>query len=226
MSCEEARMLLDAYVDGELSAGQERTLMDHVSACDACRQEFEAAMLLKDALRDMDEEISVPLEAQAAWRNAVRREAKQRSFRRWLRWASAAAAVLVLAVGCGAMLRGGLPQDKLIGEAGEVLVAKDGAQERSVQVYALEEDYSARKKYEVEDFNAACDTIEQLVAEYSGSYAVEGEEEGAAVYRIELPKDYQQDFLAALRFIGDETDSQSMEPGGEIALIRIQINRK
>lgn len=226
MSCEEARLLLDAYVDGELSGEQERALMEHVSACDACGRELEAAMLLKDVLRDMDEEVAVPLEAQAAWRSAVRREAKQRSSRRWLRWVSAAAAALVLAVGCGAMIRGGIPQEKLIGEAGEVLVAKDGAVERSAQAYASEEDYSAQKKFEVESFDSACDTIEQLVAEYSGSYAVEGEEEGAAVYRIELPKDYQRDFLAALRIIGDEVDSQTMELGGDSALIRIQINRK
>jgi len=61
MNCEMARALLDAYVDGELTAEQERALMDHVNACEHCKQEFEAAVLLKDILKDMDDDVAVPL---------------------------------------------------------------------------------------------------------------------------------------------------------------------
>ena len=82
MNCEEARMLLDAYVDGELTPAQERALMDHVNACESCRHEFDAALLLRDVLGNMDEEVAVPLEAQAAWRRAVRAEAKKKAMRK------------------------------------------------------------------------------------------------------------------------------------------------
>ena len=85
MDCKEAQMLLDALVDGELSAEQEAELLAHVHACEACMEEYKAAMLLKDCLKDMDEEIAVPLEAQAAWRRAIHAEAKRKLSRKWMR---------------------------------------------------------------------------------------------------------------------------------------------
>ena len=227
MSCEEARNMLDAYIDGELSAGQERALMDHVNACEACSQEFKAATLLKDVLSDMDEEVAVPLEAQAAWRNAVRQEAKKRSMRKLTRWVAAAAAALVLVVGCTFALRDGAPEENRIAEKGVVLVAKDGGEAQLAQAFAKDENDSVRKKYEAEDFDSACMTIEQLTAEYSGSFTAERGDEGETiVYRIELPRDYMEDFLAAASRIGAELDSQTMDLGGETAVIRIQIDGK
>lgn len=233
MSCEEARMLLDAFVDGELTAEQESALMDHVNACEACKHEFDAAVLLRDVLGDMDDDIAVPLEAQAAWRNAVRQEAKKRNMKKWTRWAYAAAAALVLVVGCTAALNAdkpgeaALPQQKaLVLNAENGLIAKDGAEEQLVSAASLDESYSAWKKFEAEDIESACGTIELLAAEYSGSCFVETQQEGqTAICRIELPRDYMEDFLAAASRIGTELDSETMESGSETAVIYIQLDK-
>ena len=79
MNCEEARLLFDAYVDGELSEEEKRALIDHALACEACAQELQAAELLKDTLAHLDDDVQVPLQAQAAWRNAIRAEAKKKN---------------------------------------------------------------------------------------------------------------------------------------------------
>lgn len=236
MSCEEARLLLDAYVDGELSAQQERMLMEHAAECEACRKELDAAMMLRDVLKDMDEEVAVPLEAQAAWRRAVREEAKKRTVRRWTRFACAAAAALVVAFGCTFALKDSVPakNETLTASQPEVmaiavkgggeLIAADG--ERTPMMAAasaVDKSYTAWKKFETENFDQASMTIEMLVAEYSGSFTAEGEA-GAMVYRIEMPYDYMEDFLNAASRIGVELDSEMVDAASDTAVIYLQVD--
>ena len=232
MGCEEARMLLDAYADGELSAEQERELMGHVRACEACKQEFEAARLLKEMLCDMDEEVAVPLEAQAAWRSAVKKEAKQRSIRRWSRWASAAAAALVLVAGCSFAFRNDraaiiaeepaiIAEEPALMMAAAGLVEKDGAGTAGAEMAAA--DYSVWKKYEVDNVGTACSTIIQLTEEYSGSFTSEPGEGGSAYCSVELPKDYLEDFLVAVSCIGTELESETMNLDDATVSVFFQI---
>ena len=47
MNCEQMRAMLDAYIDGELSAEEMRALRDHAAACEDCKRELEAAELLE-----------------------------------------------------------------------------------------------------------------------------------------------------------------------------------
>lgn len=235
MSCEEARSMLDAFVDGELTAQQERALMEHAAGCDACGKEMEAAILLRDSLKDMDAEVNVPLEAQAAWRKAVRAEAGRRGrVRRWTRYACGAAAALVLVAGCTFALKGEvfggegqLPMARTVKAAQEegAIIAADGAREAAAGAASAEDagdECTVWKKYEAEDVEAACESVEALVAEYSGSFGVETDD-GAVIYRIELPCDYAEDFLNAVSRIGAELDSRSVELTGDTALICIQI---
>lgn len=230
MGCEEARLLLDAYVDGELSAQQEADLLAHVHACEACKGEFEAAMLLKDCLKDMDEEVAVPLEAQAAWRRAVHAEAKRKFTRKWTRVVSAAAAALVLVLGVGfladreAPVAGQpVPEAAALSIRSTELIAADGEQQNAVAVAAAgSEEYTARKKFAAADVQAAGKTIEMLTAEYSGSFSLEGEGDSVR-YRVELPADYMADFLSAASRIGTELDSEAVEAAGETVVILIQL---
>ncbi len=227
MGCEEARLLLDAYVDGELSAQQEADLLAHVHACEACKGEFEAAMLLKDCLKDMDEDVAVPLEAQAAWRRAVHAEAKKKFTRKWSRLAGAVAAALVLVLGIG-FLTGeeavAPPSEAMMMSVRNAdLIAADGdAQAVNAAATAPAEVYAARKKFAAADVQAAGNTIGMLAAEYSGSFSLEGEGE-SLLCRVELPCDYMEDFLNAASRIGTELDSETLEVSGETALILIQL---
>lgn len=230
MGCDEVRGMLDAFVDGELSARQERALMEHAAGCEACGKEIEAAILLRDALKDMDQEVSVPLEAQAAWRRAVREEAARRRRGRWMRYACGAAAALVLAAGCTLTLRGDLfkkEQPVVLNETAPMaraIVAADGVQEASVSgaASAETEAYTVWQKYEVADVDVACEAVGALAEEYSASFSM-SRDDGVVSCRIELPCDYAADFLSAVRRIGTELDSRSVQPSGDTSLICIQI---
>ncbi|WP_434663262.1 anti-sigma factor [Paraburkholderia sp. A3BS-1L] len=51
MDCKDARPLLDASVDRELSPPDEHRLQQHVEGCDACRRECEAVRAINRAMR-------------------------------------------------------------------------------------------------------------------------------------------------------------------------------
>lgn len=241
MNCEQMRAMLDAYIDGELSEEEARALRAHADTCEDCKRELAAAELLRDALGHMDDDLTVPLEAQAAWRRAVRREAGKGRRRGALRWAYAAAAVLVLAIGCTTVLKGdvlgrrnALPEapNQIVASSGDErrLIAADGdAGAQMARSTGAQQDYTAWKKYAVADFDRACDTIEALSTEYSGEASSDraegGEVLGAreAMYCVELPCEYMQDFLNAASMLGEELDSEVRDHADGTAIVYIQI---
>lgn len=223
MNCEEARLLLDAYIDGELPEDETRALLDHAQACAVCGRELKAAEILRESLLHMDDELAVPLEAQAAWRLAVRAEARKRNTRRLLRMAYAAAA-LVLAVGGFAAFHSTLktqpdqPMLLEIEEAGaDALLARDGG--RRVAIANEAEDYTVLKKISVEAVEEALEKFEMLAAEYDGVCVRSGDES----CRIELPCAYMDDFLSAASRIGTEQFMEVADAQGETAVILIQF---
>lgn len=237
MNCEQMRTMLDAYIDGELSEADMRALRDHAAACEYCRNELEAAELLRDALAHMDDDVCVPLEAQAAWRNAVRAEAGKRSRKRMLRVVYGLAAALVVAIGCTAVLRSDLlnPQNAMTLDAGvqprsvefSAMIATDGESDAVAANSISGEGYSAWKKYAVADFDRACQTLEELTAEYSGTAETDrSDAEREAMYRVELPVAYMEDFLSAAGVLGTELDSELRDEAGETAIIYIQLTEQ
>lgn len=105
MDCTEFSTRLDAYIDGELSNAQREALLAHAQSCSACREELRRAQVIARALGEANTDLRVPLEAQAAWRSAVRREAKRRKGRVLSRTISAVAAAFVLLAGTTAVFR-------------------------------------------------------------------------------------------------------------------------
>lgn len=207
MNCEEARVLLDAYIDGELSQEEMRALMDHVEACEECAQELEAAKLLRDTLAHMDDEVQVPLAAQAAWRSAVRAEAKKKNAKKWMRMAYAAAAALVLVVG-GAFAFRELPAEQnqvmMLGAgepvAANELIARDGLAQPAAYTPDAAGEYTVWKKISSENPEQDRQALEMLAAEYNAGYSEKGED----ICCIELPQEYLDDFLNAVGRIGTE----------------------
>jgi len=207
MNCEEARRLLDAYIDGELSEAEKRALMDHAQACEMCAQELEAAELLRDTLSHIDDDVQVPLQAQAAWRSAVRAEAKKKNTRKWMRAGYAAAAALVLLIGGGIALHE-MPQEQpqvLITRAAGAsvaaneLIAKDGMAQ-AVDTADASADYTAWKKISSDYPDQDREALKMLAAEYNAAYV----EQGTDIVRINLPQGYLEDFLNASSRIGTE----------------------
>jgi hypothetical protein len=53
MSCEEIKILLSGMLDGELEAGEKKTVNDHLVSCIACREEYLKLKKLKEVTDDM-----------------------------------------------------------------------------------------------------------------------------------------------------------------------------
>lgn len=96
---------LNAYLDSELDQSTRQEMHRHAANCPSCGERLESMTRLLTMCAEMDEGLAVPLEAQAAWRKAVREEAASRGrkvsgkgavFRRWT---GGIAAALVLLVG-------------------------------------------------------------------------------------------------------------------------------
>ena len=89
--CKKLRELLDAYVDGELSADATAQAEAHIAECDACRRAVENLARLREAVRIAVGKPDAPMELVERVRNTVSP--------RWRRTAAiqAIAATLVLA---------------------------------------------------------------------------------------------------------------------------------
>ena len=101
--CEDIRELLSARIDGELSDAESRTLDEHLDACPACRQELaetERVWRRLDVLGDVKVPAGLADRTLARVLSAERHPATPfRRFRWAYRLATAAAILLVLAVG-------------------------------------------------------------------------------------------------------------------------------
>lgn len=67
LRCDEARVLLMAYIDGEIEPGEASRLEDHLAVCVDCRREERAYRRLEEVTGEMmSEEVARP-EVEAAW---------------------------------------------------------------------------------------------------------------------------------------------------------------
>lgn len=96
---------LDSYLDSELDQATRQEMHRHAANCPSCGECLESMTRLLTMCAEMDEGLSVPLEAQAAWRKAVRAEAASKERKAssrgavFRRWSGGIAAALVLLVG-------------------------------------------------------------------------------------------------------------------------------
>lgn len=223
MHCEEAKRALDAYIDGELDCETARELEAHAKTCETCSGELEAAIQIKHALAHLDDDVVVPLKAQAAWRKAIHKEASKSPRKHvWRRSLYAVTAALVLVFGVQFVLDGMdnrqsgaalLEQDAPVSRT---LVARDGGLGNSEDDA---EHYTVWKKMDVISVDEAFQSIQMLADEYSGSCVLEGD----SACRIEIPCEYLDDFLKAAQSIGVETYSETAEHKTETAFVLFQI---
>ena len=94
---------LNAHLDGELDREARERMDEHARSCLACGQKLETMTRLLTMCAELDEGLTVPLDAQAAWRKAVRAEAQSRKKTRrvgaWTRgmgWIAAALTLLTV----------------------------------------------------------------------------------------------------------------------------------
>ena len=95
--CSRIRRYVDSYINNELLVETNHEVLGHLEVCPTCAAEVESCARMKARLKSAVQNQSVPEDLQARVR-AVLREDSRSSFA-WTRWASAAAAVLVIAAG-------------------------------------------------------------------------------------------------------------------------------
>jgi len=145
--------MLDRLMDDELTEEERGALRAHGETCQACAGKIRAAMQMKALFEEMEPEVDVPLQAQAAWRAAVRREAGQTGQaglagqtgkagkagldgrRRWVRWVGSAAAAVVVLAGVGlALSTRNAPRENVNTAQVEMVAAGGAAQEAAYEV--------------------------------------------------------------------------------------------
>lgn len=97
MNCHEATRLIDAWLDGELSAAQQRALKGHLAGCDDCRRACETQSALSADLKALGraaDELADP--AQSMARHGAR------TVPRW--WTAPLRVAAVVAISAGALL--------------------------------------------------------------------------------------------------------------------------
>jgi anti-sigma factor RsiW len=75
MKCDEARPLLDAYVDAELSAAEREAVHEHIASCSECGPEATAIERLRQQIRRSAPVYRAPPALRAHTRSALRRGA-------------------------------------------------------------------------------------------------------------------------------------------------------
>ena len=102
MKCESARPLLEAYLDGELDRGAIDELESHLATCAACRAQLADLEQLRAAVRAIQRE-RAPAELRARLMNLQDLPEAPRTATQGTWWKLAAAVLLGVAVGAGAM---------------------------------------------------------------------------------------------------------------------------
>lgn len=217
MNCSEFQKLLDAYIDGELDGVQRAEFEAHTAKCDSCAQALRAAEQLRDFLAHMNDELAVPLPAQAAWRKAVRAEARKRRMKRVYAACGAVAAVCAVTIGTVAML-GSNPVAPNAEPRSVAYVEADGISDEAVledpvAMLGSSEESAAiayvDRTVVSEDAAAARGYLLDIVAEYGGTVAYEAEtDEDARVY-VQIPGENVADFLSAVDHLGVEPEEDA-----------------
>jgi mycothiol system anti-sigma-R factor len=109
MQCNDTRLLIHAYLDNELDAGDSARLLRHLSDCPACSREFERQARLKDLLRGAKLRHALPdalrarvlatLPLSAAASPTSRAPSSRLSMQRWRALPTALAASVLLLLG-------------------------------------------------------------------------------------------------------------------------------
>lgn len=215
MTCSEFDRLLDLYIDGELDESQRREAEAHAAQCGECADKLKAAVELQGILSHMDDDVSVPLQAQAAWRKAVREEAKRRRLKRIYAFAGAAAAVCVLTLGAVSMM-----QDQPADLSGARRVETDGVSRtaafdgetasRSVGSAQLSAQYIERV-LTVEDVTESLGYLQDIAKEYDARIEREAESAQGMHVFIQVSSESTEEFIRALNAIAAEPDESAYD---------------
>ena len=225
VKCSEFMQSLDAWTDGELSEAESAEMERHAEQCASCREQWTAAEQLRSFLSRMDEEISVPLPAQAGWRSAVRAEARRRRMKRIYGAVSAVAAVAVVAFCVTALLPGGQKNESapetaaseyaLMGSAPMAYVEADGLSEdaqleESAAPKAMDAGLETERRILTDDVDTAYGYVMDIAAEYGATVEREAEDTSGKKLYMLVPGENLTDFVSAVDHVGTAADDGAL----------------
>ena len=225
MTCSEFDHLLDLYIDGELNEAQRNEVEGHAAQCSRCAGQLKAAEELRDILSHMDDDVSVPLPAQAAWRNAVREEAKRRKMKTIYTAIGAIAAVCVLTFGATTMMKA----DPTV--PGVQRVEADGVNEQTTfegeaVMRSMEASQSAEyieRTVTAENVEEALGYLKDIAAEYGAQIEREAQSTQGVNVFLQVPGDGAVDFISAVNAIGTEADASGYEVDASAAAVSVCV---
>lgn len=135
-ACKRFLEQLDGFMDGSLSGEELSFMQAHAAECESCAEQMKLVGEMKKYIAGLDDEVAVPLAAQNAWRQAVRREARAQKRSLLMRWAAGIAAALVAVLGSAALLGGSDFVDQAVEDA-EALTYRKIAMPHS-EVYSFD----------------------------------------------------------------------------------------
>jgi len=240
VKCEDFIRLIDAYIDGELDQDTMSEMLTHAQECEECAREFEAAQLLRETLRGIDDDIVPPLAAQAAWRNSIKAEARRKRMNRIYKFCASAAAAVVLMVGVYAGIdafdKNNAPQRAATvseADAGFVFVAADGgdatpdpgsmARMTSLTMGDEVAGSTASVKLTAEDPSAACESVISIAEEFYGYTEAQGGSDTNVYLTAYIPADSIDQFVESLGLVGEVTGWQFNDSGSANVTVTITI---
>jgi anti-sigma factor (TIGR02949 family) len=120
MECDEARLRLAAYLDGELGEFERADLLEHIAGCAECGPEAAAFERLRDGIRAAAPVHRAPLRLRSQIRSALRREAGGAPVIArgpgWLAFAASILIAVVLGSGGTWLISGERHQDAIVNE--------------------------------------------------------------------------------------------------------------
>ena len=96
MNCTRMESLLDDYMDGLLAASVGDEVERHLADCPDCRRSVDDLRRLQQATRALPRGIAPERDLLPGIRDRIGRDARRGDGRAWMRWAAAAASVIVL----------------------------------------------------------------------------------------------------------------------------------
>jgi hypothetical protein len=241
VKCDEFIGMLDAFVDGELDDEARDGICQHARICEDCARELKRAEALRKLLSGLDDEVRVPLAAQAAWRAAVKAEARKKRARGLYRALGAVAAACVVFVGVAAgmnLFGGGAPKEEpavlMARDASDVgtfaFVASDGdespdAKQATTPRTSEAAEMTATVRIVADDVAAAAQTVESLVGEFNGSVDMSSVDAPTAYLTARIPADEYQAFADSLSYAGAVETSNVSGEGGDAVSVTITIQK-
>lgn len=150
--CEEIKVRVSAFIDGELSEQQQNELMEHLAACPACRAYLAEQTAIHESFAQMEAEApagfadSVMEKVRNTRQDPV--EKKVIAFPLWRRWGALAACLALVLVGVWTMggrsaVENGVPQMARTAPESALSVAEITVDDSAAVAYSVAEDMSA-----------------------------------------------------------------------------------